>query len=273
MASVGAQRYPNIELLIVAASKGIHSPVPRKAGPFPIKMRPPTSRGLGRSEAANIGLEMASGEFALFLDDDDWIEPQHIEHLVQKLESEKTSGAIACYSETRCVDAEGTPRSESFKTPYDPIRLLVGNFIPIHSCLFRLTPQTRRCQFDSDLSLYEDWDFWMQLSEVGPFLHSKQETAIYRLGFGSGFGVGGWGSSSARSAYRQVLDKWRMRWSLDEVESIVERARMSYSQTSPEDRHAFAANPSPKQNPAINNAAPSMLFRLKRMLIPSKSGE
>lgn len=269
LASVGAQSYPAIELLVVAASKASHAPVPDAAGPFSITLHPPRAEGLSRSIAANVGLEMASGAFALFLDDDDWIEPQHIEKLVKQLESEGASNAIACYSATRCVDLEGHPRPEVFRTPYDPIRLLVGNFIPIHACLFRLTPKTRLCQLDPNLPLYEDWDFWMQLSEIGSFLQIEAETAVYRLGSGSGFGVDGWGSPSARSAYRQVLNKWRTRWSLDELESIIERARISFENRE-EGRPLLWVDPHRTYwSPPLKTWATSLWARIQGLWTPS----
>ena len=228
LASVSTQSYPSIELVVIAASKGDHRIIPEYAGPFPIRQRAPSPEGLSRSVAANIGLDMARGEFALFLDDDDWIEPLHIERLVRTLQSVDPNEIIASYSGTRCVDAEGNPRPERFGIPYDFTRLLIGNFIPIHSCLFRLTPRIQNCRFDENLPLYEDWDFWMQLGETGDFIFCETQTAVYRLGAGTGFGVEGWGSSSASIAYRLVLKKWLNRWPIEELERIIERARQSY---------------------------------------------
>lgn len=228
--SVLAQSYLSIEIVLVASSKGTHSSLAdfEKKSSVKIKLISPEPEGRKRSAAANSGLEMASGKFALFLDDDDWIEPEHIRGLIDHFKSPEGFSAVACYSGTRCVDEIGNPLEESFGEPFDPIRLLVGNFIPIHACLFRLSAQTRLCRFDETLDLYEDWDYWMQLSTLGAFIYCEPKTAVYRLSEAGGFGVNGWDSPRAKAAHRQVLSKWRERWSSKEVELIIERARMSY---------------------------------------------
>ena len=225
--SVDLQTYPDIEVLVINAKPHPHFDLSGYAGKKSIRILERLDSALSRSSAANLGLDVASGKYALFLDDDDWIEPEHIKALVEQLEC-AGEGYIASYSATRCVGADGSPRDEKFGSSYSQIRLLTGNYIPIHSCLFRRTERTRHLRMDESLPLYEDWDFWMQLSAFGEFIFHQGETAVYRLGSGSGFGVDGWGSDAARSAYSALLKKWRLRWTTNQLENIVERARLSY---------------------------------------------
>lgn len=227
LTSLAHQSHSYLEVLIVNALATPHATPKFDSQDADLKILEFSGQRLSRSAAANLGLGNVTGQFVLFLDDDDWLEPCHIENLLSVLQGQ-TENTIAAYSATRCVDEVGNSRDETFGVDFDQTRLLSGNFIPIHSCLFRWTAQTQYLRMDETLDLYEDWDFWMQLSMHGGFIFSPLPTAIYRLGSGSGFGVDGWGSEVAAKAYARVLAKWRLKWTDVQLERILERARLSF---------------------------------------------
>jgi GT2 family glycosyltransferase/glycosyltransferase involved in cell wall biosynthesis len=182
--SVAAQTWPEIEVVVVDAKGPQHRVLATDCGRFPLRQLR-TAGPLGRAAAANFGLRAAQGEFICFLDDDDWFAPEHIALLVRRLQGEST--VVAAYSATSCVqaDAEGQLREViRYDEPFDAARLLCENYLPIHSVLFRREAASGLAGFDGSLPIFEDWDFWIQLSRIGPFSHVPQVTATYRLGTG-----------------------------------------------------------------------------------------
>jgi glycosyltransferase involved in cell wall biosynthesis len=226
LASVAAQTYAPIEIVVVNAKGGEHTALPGTCGHHSLLLANLSGPTLSRSAAANHGLDNARGGLVMFLDDDDLIHPEHIANLVAILEV--TPHLIATYSGVYCIDAEGHRLDQVFGKPYDKTRLMSGNFIPIHSVVFRWNPSTRHCQFDETLEVYEDWDFWLQLAECGDFQFHPEFTAAYRLRSEGGFGVHGWGSDVAQRAMDQLVSKWQGLWSTRDIFALMECARESY---------------------------------------------
>jgi glycosyltransferase involved in cell wall biosynthesis len=231
LASLARQTYPNLEVVLVNACGPEHPETPRLEGlhirridnPAPVK----------RSRAANLGLAAAAGEFAIFLDDDDWFEPEHLETLASLLIAQPD--AAAAYAGVRCVevqadteDSQGKDAATAvriFNDEFNPARLLVENYIPIHALLFRHAQSPKSPSFDESLDLFEDWDFWLQLLGQGRFIHHASITAIYRIHPGSGAGVQA-EQESALVALDKVLAKWRTRWTPQQLRDLVAHVRL-----------------------------------------------
>jgi glycosyltransferase involved in cell wall biosynthesis len=126
----------------------------------------------GIASARNRGLSMASGEFVMFLDADDWIFPDKLAH--QLLSFSQTPSPDWVYCDIQYVDENDRflykasdrfayikrSRLEGNLFP----ELFHGNFIPIHAPLFR-----RKClddvgHFDENPDLLEDWDLLLRIS-------------------------------------------------------------------------------------------------------------
>jgi len=218
--SVARQSYSNIEVVLVDAVGRGHPPLPATCGSHPVRL---CGRGepLGRSRAANLGLEEARGEYLILLDDDDWFLPSHIVALVTALE--QAPSAEVAYAGVRCVADSG--RTERvLDVPFDTARLRAGNYIPIHAALFRRSAFAGGARFDEALDSFEDWDFWLQLVQRGPFIHVGQASACYRTGGASGVGLTA--DENRRNAGQAlVLEKWRTVWSGEELNATFEGCR------------------------------------------------
>lgn len=217
LASVAKQSYPAIEVLVVAAVPN-HSPLPEVA-PLPDMRLVSTDVALQRSAAANKALGLAQGVYALFLDDDDWIAPDHISTLVNALQ--QAPGIDVAYSLTR-VSEDGQIREDSpvLGMPFDALRLLAGNWMALHSVLFSLRLRDLGCHFDEELALYEDWDFWLQASQHSDFLFVPVISAFYRIHDSSGV------HAQLRfqgQAFRIVYRKWRHLWSDAQLSEMLSR--------------------------------------------------
>lgn len=178
-----------------------------------------TDTPLHRSVAANRALDLAQGEYALFLDDDDWIAPHHISGLVKAL-LEQPHHAVA-YSQAQTVSASGDATGMPVMgMPYDPLRLLSGNWMPPHSVLFSIRLRDLGCRFDPQLDLYEDWDFWLQAAQHRPFLYVPGITAFYRIHDSSGVHHY---MAFHGEASRIIYDKWRHRWTSAQMAQVMAR--------------------------------------------------
>lgn len=227
LASVAAQTHGAIEVLVLDAAGGTE-PGPAPEGfPWPLRWLCPGQR-MQRSLAANALLEAAQGRWALFLDDDDWIGPGHVARLVAALQAEPQ--AVLAYAGVDCLeqDAEGQPRLvRRYDEPYDPVRLMAENYIPIHAALLDLQRirQPGGPRFDPAFDLYEDWDFWLQCQPLGPFVRLPGTSAYYRIHGDSGAGVRLDQAQRGEAALEQLLAKWRQRWPTERLRELLGLAR------------------------------------------------
>lgn len=224
--SIAGQTYDNIEVIVVDVLGTNRLGVEDYCGRFPLRTAC-ADRQLPRAEAANVGLDAVSADCAhiMFLDDDDWLLPDHVQRLCDALAP--STDARAAYAGVLCLEPladGGFEQIYKFNEPYDATRLLLENYLPIHAVLFDRGLLSETLRFDEALDLYEDWDFWIQLSQLTPVIHVDRFTAVYRIAEGSGFGVRD-NDPTIVTGRRVVVDKWRKHWSGDQVMKVVEYAR------------------------------------------------
>lgn len=203
--SLISQTYTNIELVLVDVVGDGLKQVDLDGISFPVRIAT-EARRLSRASAANLGLQQATGDFCLFLDDDDWLFGDHLAKLVHC--AALNSSVQAVHTGVSCVDPIGNPTGVVFDFPYAPGELKYGNFMPIHGVLFRRSLVTRGCSFDNQFDLYEDWDFWLQVEAHTAFAFVPGISAAYRIDAGSGAGVQV-DPESARCATAAIFAKWK----------------------------------------------------------------
>lgn len=197
------QTLPPHEIILVHAQRGlVIDRIPKHAAVRSV----PTNEDLNRAEAANAGLLHTTGDFAIFLDEDDYFLPTHLESLHKRLEQSPT--AVAALSQTLMVDRDGN-QIRVLDYTFLPNRLLLENLYPIHSILFRTSVvKQKQLQFMRSMETLEDWDFWIQLSLQGPFVETGSCTCVYVYANRSGAGTSGPTQSKAHQA---VVSKWMQR--------------------------------------------------------------
>jgi glycosyltransferase involved in cell wall biosynthesis len=145
LASIAAQTYRPLEIIIVDAwAKGLSM---QKYGGIPV--RTVSGRRLDRAQAANAGLQATCGEWLLFLDEDDQIDPDHLSQLVA---AAIESGSEVAYSQTRLVDAAGQT-VRIFGGPFNRNLLLQSNYLAIHAVLFSRAVVDAGHRFDETLTV------------------------------------------------------------------------------------------------------------------------
>ena len=221
--SISKQTHPNVELVLVdAGAKGL----PAIASSFEeINLKFVTAENpLTRPQAANAGLDAASGDFLMLLDDDDWIADDHLEGLVKF--SANHQNAKAVYSSTQKTTHQGEPLEVLFSHAFDPVLLMHDNYIPIHSMLFHKSLLEHGCRFDENFDIFEDWDFWLQLSQHTNFKHLDKITAFYREG-----GKSETAGEDSQSRYDNsglvgkgrsaLFSKWLERWNGSQMNQVL----------------------------------------------------
>ena len=214
--SIALQTYPSIEVVVVAALPD-HANLPAACGAFSLRLLP-TDTALPRSKAANTAIVAAKGELLLLLDDDDWLMPGHIARLVQVLQ--RQPHVWAAYTGIALVDSQGKAMGQAIDLPFDPVRQLAGNLTPIHAVMFRAAVLSQGCRFDETLDLYEDWDFWLQLSKLAPMVHLPGTSAVYRIHESSGVHAR---DGSADVAALAIQQRWAHGWTPQQLGQIMGR--------------------------------------------------
>lgn len=218
--SVALQTYPNIEVVVVNAKGVDHRETGKWCGRFPMRMAG-AGESLLHSQAANVGLDATRGDYLIFLDDDDWFAPHHIDKL--KAEFDRSESAVAVYSAVQCVNESGD-EIRRFEEDFDPIQFRIDNFIPIHAVLFRRCAIDNGARFDETLDVCEDWDFWLQVLEHGGFRFIPEVGATYRMQNGTRSGV--WDNPErTQQVMTTIYRKWMPRWNDKTLWSVLEYTR------------------------------------------------
>ena len=218
--SVLVQTYANIEVILVdAAGSGLTG---FNIADWALSIRIASQgKPLPRAKAANVGLLAATGQYCIFLDDDDWFYPDHIAKLVRAAIANPTVKAF--HTGVRCVDAMGKPAGSVFDFPYAPNELKYGNFMPIHGVLFARALVDLGCRFDEQFDLYEDWDFWLQIESHTGYVFVPGISAAYRVDAVSGAGVQV-DASQAKVATAALFAKWKTYQTEAVFQELVSRA-------------------------------------------------
>jgi glycosyltransferase involved in cell wall biosynthesis len=167
-ASVFGQLHRPIEWLIVEDGPSAAGEVIAAADvPEGIAVRVLTNPKLGRSAAANRGLDEATGAAIMFFDDDDELFPNHGSCLMDLLERHPlAAGAYSAAIEAERATEEPGAQITAEKIHFRPMAssglLLRANPFPIQAVVFR-----RSCvfhqRFDTRLDALEDWLFWTEI--------------------------------------------------------------------------------------------------------------
>ena len=140
-------------------------------------------RNQGVAEARNVGLLESSGEFIAFLDDDDLRLPGSLDKQLDRMLADER--IALCYGQALIGDARRQlPTGEIYpgQCPRGDVfwELLEHNFIPMPSVLARKSVLLKVGGFNTTLTLIEDWDLWLRISERFLVEAVEEPVAIHR---------------------------------------------------------------------------------------------
>ena len=146
--------------------------------------------------ARNLGLHHCSGQYVLFLDADDLIEPRKLEVQVALLEQHPevdiVYGSVRYFKSKTSADGLGIEWAEvDSRVPAvrsggrEVLYLLIrNNFMPTNAPLARRRVIDEVGPFDELLPPAEDWDYWIRCAILGKYFHyddSEGSLALRRL--------------------------------------------------------------------------------------------
>jgi len=137
----------------------------------------------GLANARNVGIAESSSEFITFLDDDDLRLPGSLDKQLNRMLADDR--IAFCYGQALIGDARRQlPTGEIYpgQCPRGDVfwELLEHNFIPMPSILARKSVLLEAGGFDTTLTLIEDWDLWLRISERFPVDAVEEPVAIHR---------------------------------------------------------------------------------------------
>ncbi len=142
----------------------------------------------GAACARDLGLKESGGDYAIFLDSDDWWEPDCLGILVGALSRADSSVAVA-HADWQYVSGSGTcinAVSSAMDGNHALATLVLRNPIAIHCALTRRAAFETIHGFPVEQPSLEDWELWLRIAVAGySFVHVPQQLASYYWRTGS----------------------------------------------------------------------------------------
>lgn len=190
IASVLNQTYPNIEIVVVEdGSNEAQSYIEQISKINKLKVVYRQEQKRGRCHTGNVGLSLTSGEFIVFLDDDDLFFADHIEVLASELLGHPEVSATYSISwevPTKLISLQPLKYIELayksfYRQKFSRVLMLHHNYIPIQSILFDRKLYEQYGGFDESLENLEDWNLWTRYCVNNDFLFIEKTTSMYRV--------------------------------------------------------------------------------------------
>jgi glycosyltransferase involved in cell wall biosynthesis len=177
--SVLYQDYPRIELIVLDdgstdASRSVMESYPESA------FIRESHANMGQAATLNKGWEMARGEILSYLSADDSLLPGAISKAVEQLKA--SPDVVMVYGDYQLMDSR-SKTTEHVSAPDFSYREMVCDIVvqPGPGVFFRRECFDRLGGWDASLRQTPDYEYWLRLALLGPFLHIPLEMARFRV--------------------------------------------------------------------------------------------
>lgn len=188
--SIRNQTYRNIQVVIVEDGENKSERIIKGEYSDLNYVYQATIEKVGRSNAGNLALELATGDYLNFLDDDDILLPHHVSRLVNVLQNSKNLAAYSNAQEIQINIISYNPykyvikrKLSRFHQPFNRLLLYTFNYIPIQSIMFHKVLYEKLGGFDNKLDALEDWDLWVRYSTKTDFTYVNENTSCYFISY------------------------------------------------------------------------------------------
>jgi glycosyltransferase involved in cell wall biosynthesis len=177
--SVLAQTYSNWELVIVSDNSPDNTEEVVKAFDDPRIRYYRNDPNLRLPRTLNRGFSLAAGDYLTWTSDDNMLAPEAIARMVEVLNEGEADFVFADYHEFADTDAGGAPRDmKPVRLPDSP-DMAKGN--SIGACfMYTRKVYERIGDYDPDLFLNEDYDYWMRIARRFRIKHIPELLYYFR---------------------------------------------------------------------------------------------
>lgn len=186
--SLRNQTYKNIEVVVVEDGKNVSEEMIKNEFSDLNIVYKSTGDKAGRSAVGNIGMDLASGKYLNFLDDDDLFYPDHVQVLVKELEENNFDIVYSTAFETPINVISKDPyvyevcdKYVKFFGHFSKLNLYKNNITPIQAVMFKKDVYKSCGGFDEKIDALEDWDLWIRFSLKYNFHYIDRTTSLYRV--------------------------------------------------------------------------------------------
>lgn len=137
----------------------------------------------GISKARNTGILRSSGKYIGFLDDDDFLYPNHV---LSHLEIfNKFKDCKVCYSYADYMNTLTGTTKRLYDVPYNERYWATTNIIPSCTIMFNVECFNKYGMFNEKYSIFEDWDMWGRIALHEKWMNIPTSTVCVRKGHSS----------------------------------------------------------------------------------------
>ncbi len=185
IASVLAQSYPNVEIIVV--DDGSTDESRAVAARYGNRIRYIWQENRGLSAARNTGIRAANGEYIGLLDADDLYEPHYLSTMITTLQANPEADGLYCGYQFVDQYNQPLPQIEARQIPTEQIyaTLLDGNFFVPESVLVHQRCYASAGAFDETLRACEDWDMWLRITRQHVIIGTDAVLTRHRVLAGS----------------------------------------------------------------------------------------
>jgi GT2 family glycosyltransferase len=180
LASIARQTYPSIEIIVVNDAGSDVRPVVA-AHRNALLIDQPVNRG--PAAARNAGLRAATGEYAMFFDDDDEMFPDHVGALAGAIERSGLDVAygqmINAFTSSRPGEHYEVERVLAHVALLDNLEIQWGGSLATTAVLFRRRLIDEIGFVDETLDANEDYEYWMRLAAGRACARVSAVTSLY----------------------------------------------------------------------------------------------
>lgn len=175
--SVLSQDYPHIDYLVMdGGSRDGSVELLRGYGD---RLRFVSEPDGGQADAVNRGFERTRGEIFTFLNADDTYRRGAVSAAVEALERRPEAGVV--YGEADYIDDRGAVVRPYPTRPFDAQRLADECYICQPAAFIRREAWSAAGGLDARLHFAFDYDLWIRLSRIVPFVHLERRLATSRM--------------------------------------------------------------------------------------------
>jgi GT2 family glycosyltransferase len=180
IASVLSQTYPHWELIVVDDGSTDDTEATVKQftkGNEPIRYLHQSNQGV--AAARNNGIQNARYEWLHFLDADDWVAPNFLQLLTQKIEENPDADAVHCGWNT--IAPDGHNLGDKFAPDESDMfpSFVRACAFAMHACIVRKETVRKAGLFDPGFVYCADWDFWQRVARTGARFKAVREVLVF----------------------------------------------------------------------------------------------